>query len=714
MDENTALLPNENPPSKHGDKNAKRRHALFGITLAALFLLFTIVVTVPALYRHAIDRSSVDDKTYDYSEIPASEKLEWYPCYPEYGLPFKCARLTVAMDYHRPLNQSPDHPKVNIALLMLPGKHSGSEKASKSPLLLNPGGPGGSGVAFLLGWASKLQVVLGDDQDYISFDPRGIGATTPRADCFAFPPTYSPDPDNENIALGFLHRQEWLLQGVEIGTVNSTSRALQKHDARSRTIGKLCQQKDALYGNDSILKYVHTPSVARDMLSIVDAWDEWTDGLYKNVNEAVPLYDQADPLETRGKLVYWGFSYGTLLGATFASMFPDRVGRIILDGVVDADLYVAPVWRDSITDADTIVEKLFMYCHKAGPQCVLGRTGDTEQDIKDRFQSIMSNLKENPISLIDPATKALSMLHYDNIRMLLFTSIYFPSQTFPILANILDILHRGDESEIQATFRVGSLDSIVCGPQAPASYYPGDAQIAIMCSDKRYPLNETVPNLEAIFEKVSKDSTFADVWMTIMVGCDGYGIKPVNTDSVPVSGSSLTTLQNDPPMRWDDQPSHKQKPMKTAFPLLFIGNRYDPVTPLKAAVKMAGKFVDAGLIEQESEGHCSISSVSKCTINKIRAYFKDGKVSPPPKPSKEDVDFRKGEWDKCEADEWPWHPFEASTYITEQDLESAGDARILSAWKDMQVAARQFRFWGQPDLPIKTRERLGNMVVEGF
>jgi len=50
------------------------------------------------------------------------------------------------MDYHRPLNESKEHPKVHIALTMSPGKHKGSKKYSTSPLLLNPGGPGGSGV----------------------------------------------------------------------------------------------------------------------------------------------------------------------------------------------------------------------------------------------------------------------------------------------------------------------------------------------------------------------------------------------------------------------------------------------------------------------------------------------------------------------------------------------------------------------------------------
>lgn len=60
-------------------------------------------------------------------------------------------------------------------------------------------------------------------------------------------------------------------------------------------------------------------------------------------------------------------------------------------------------------------------------------------------------------------------------------------------------------------------------------------------------------------------------------------------------------------MNWDDHPAHKSKPIKTSFPLLFLSNTLDPVTPLSAAIKMSQKFVDAGLVEQKAMGHCTIS-----------------------------------------------------------------------------------------------------------
>lgn len=171
-------------------------------------------------------------------------------------------------------------------------------------------------------------------------------------------------------------------------------------------------------------------------------------------------------------------------------------------------------------------------------------------------------------------------------------------------------------------------------------------------------------------------SSFADVWMGLMVGCDSWGIEAV-----------------DPPMRWDDHPAHKQKPINTSFPVLFVSNTLDPVTPLAAGVAMARKFVDAGLIEQHSEGHCSLSAVSKCTINKLREYFLLGKV--PSHPSK----LEKGEWEKCKADEWPFHPFKGDPFTAESEEARAETERMI-AFKQMQLFARRMNFWGPKGLKL--------------
>jgi len=278
---------------------------------------------------------AVDDMYTDWDTIKPSEELEWVPCFGVFGPGFQCARLTVPMDYSRPLNQSADNPKVHVALVLVPGAgHSeASGVFSESPLLINPGGPGGSGAAFALSAGPAMQRAMGPDMDIIGFDPRGIGATWPQTDCFL-----TEHDDDEPVTVEernrvLLHRATWMMQESELGLVNSSADSLPRILTHSKAVSKLCKIQDA---KNSIFRYTGTPHVAQDMLSIVQAWDRWTDGLKmkqqqqqkkktcmdkaeKAVSEGTD--GKAAPPSTRGKLVYWGFSYGTFLGATFASMF---------------------------------------------------------------------------------------------------------------------------------------------------------------------------------------------------------------------------------------------------------------------------------------------------------------------------------------------------------------------------------------------------------
>lgn len=113
------------------------------------------------------------------------------------------------MDYSRPLNESADHPRVHLALIMATGagRTQAPSTYAEAPLLINPGGPGGSGVLFAQARATSLQLLVGDHHDIIGFDPRGVGASTPKADCFASP--NSPDGVlGRNVA--YMNRLTWL------------------------------------------------------------------------------------------------------------------------------------------------------------------------------------------------------------------------------------------------------------------------------------------------------------------------------------------------------------------------------------------------------------------------------------------------------------------------------------------------------------------------
>jgi len=267
----------------------------------------------------------------DWDLIEPSEDLHWVPCFRAVD-EFLCTRLTVPLDYNRPLNQSASltrpSPKVHIALIMLPGKHNQSGTWSESPLLVNPGGPGGSGTLFVLLAGRAHQEVAGSDLDIIGFDPRGIGATTPRADCFS---DMSSDaqaqlPYGGRASQGgsLIRRVLWTAENAVVGLPNTTSTATEQVVFRQRGLTKLCNPQDH---PDSILRYAGTPNVANDMLSIVQAWEKWTARLrlqqgppHAKLEGDIPedasqettgldpaKNESSQAPSTRGKLVYWGF-----------------------------------------------------------------------------------------------------------------------------------------------------------------------------------------------------------------------------------------------------------------------------------------------------------------------------------------------------------------------------------------------------------------------
>jgi pimeloyl-ACP methyl ester carboxylesterase len=448
------------------------------------------------------------------SQIVPSEKLKWHPCSNNFGS-FQCARLTVPMDYNRPLNASTVNPKVHLALLMVPGAKSvKTGKYSTSPLLINPGGPGGSGTAMVAGFGTSAQQIIDADQDVVGFDPRGVGFTTPQANCWAFP---SEDGGRKvsqvDFERGEFNRIMFTMTGQSIGIVNTSEVALSQWDERARLIAGFCQSNDAIHGEDSILRHVSTPAVAQDMISIIDAWDEWRDQTNQSMapqncegNEDRVAESEIDSNpSTKGQLVYWGFSYGTLLGATFASMFPDRVGRVILDGVVDADYYVGPIWGDSLRDADAVENSFFKYCHEAEGLCTFYHDGDKEVDIKTRFFSIMEKLKINSIRGINHPNNVPTIITYSHIKSMMFQGLYFPAAAFPAIAQILEWLYQNDNAQLLDV----AFHPFQYKPFCEAQYFPRglDAQGAIMCSDKRYPV------INQIY--LSSDMVSADIFSSM-------------------------------------------------------------------------------------------------------------------------------------------------------------------------------------------------------
>jgi len=135
-----------------------------------------------------------------------------------------------------------------------------------------------------------------------------------------------------------------------------------------------------------------------------------------------------------------------------------------------------------------------------------------------------------------------------------------------------------------------------------------------------------------------------------------------------------------PPLKdWAETLLHGKDRINTSWPILFVGNTNDPVTPLRSAVKMSRKFANAGLFEVQIEGHCSISALSICAIKKIREYLLFGKV--PDLGRTADG----GGWETCAGDERPWKRFGS---LRREGL-TAAEAEMVEAWRGLQAASEE-------------------------
>ncbi|HEY6791144.1 MAG TPA: alpha/beta hydrolase [Trebonia sp.] len=202
-----------------------------------------------------------------------AQTLAWAPC--DKG--FQCARLYVPFDYARPAG-----PAFSLPVIKLPA--SGPAKQRIGALVVNPGGPGGSGVTYALGARSgEFTTAVLDRFDIVGFDPRGVGGSVPALHCVT-----GSQLDR------YLAVNEAPAGPAQLAAVVAANKGFAQDCARNAR---------------ALLPYVGTASSARDMDILRAALGE-------------------------SRLTYLGKSYGTVLGASYAQQFPTRVRALVLDGAV--------------------------------------------------------------------------------------------------------------------------------------------------------------------------------------------------------------------------------------------------------------------------------------------------------------------------------------------------------------------------------------------
>ena len=222
------------------------------------------------------------------------------------------------------------------------------------------------------------------------------------------------------------------------GATNISSTSLEEQYYSSSIYGEWCN--NAVDNESPHGYYVTTPTVAHDLLTFIEAEAE-----------------VADQSPSDARLWCYGISYGTVIGTTFASMFPDRVGRMILDGILDADQYYDNDWRDNVDQMDEAMEKFSSFCHSAGPErCSFW--GPTPADITARMDGIIHQLQNHPVPVSGVQSRDLpTLVTYSDLKALFINTIYTPLASFSVMADILHQLERGDVSALAGMFdRLGT------------------------------------------------------------------------------------------------------------------------------------------------------------------------------------------------------------------------------------------------------------------
>ncbi|MET7810719.1 alpha/beta hydrolase [Streptomyces sp. NPDC005395] len=481
-----------------------------------------------------------------------TQSLDWKPCaapsplqgggeapaaLPD-GTRWQCATLRTPLNWKDPSGET-------IDLALIRARSSGTPDDRIGSLLFNFGGPGGSGVATLPGLAPDYEK-LRTRYDLVSFDPRGVGASS-GVRCLD-----AGLPDEDEID-----------QTPDDG--GDETNALVRFN---RETAAACKKNSG-----DVLPYVGTTQAAQDM------------DLLRQV-----LGDD--------ELHYFGISYGTELGGVYAHLFPEHVGRAVLDGVVDP---TQDAMEEALAQAggfQLAFEHFANWCAQQG--CTLG---DDAEDIVDLTVGLEEALDDTPLAT--PGGELDGDALIDAISGALYRQDYWPALRVGLEAVTDDngeVLE--DLAEALGQYgRGGDPDGDADGTD-PDESNEDDAFRAITCDDSsnRYTVADVQSRLPDFLEA---SPLFGPGLAWSALTCDGW----------PVPGAA----------------PHPEVGAPGAPPILLVGNTGDPATPYEGAARMAERLGEKVGVEltYEGEGHGAYDSGNTCVQNAVNAYLLDGRLPDP-------------------------------------------------------------------------------------
>lgn len=311
---------------------------------------------------------------------PASPTLAWRAC----GDPFQCSTLRVPLDYAHPSAGT-----VDLALIRLPASDPAHRVGS---LLVNPGGPGASGIDLVRSNSDLFSNQLRARFDLVGFDPRGVGMSDP-VRCESGPQ---------------------LDKFIDADPAPTTPAGLQSLVTISRSFAANC----AATSGTALLAHVGTVDAARDMDRIRAALGE-------------------------AKLTYLGFSYGTFLGATYADLFPTHIRAMALDGAIDPSLPTEPSDLQQALGFEQDLNDFLANCD-ATAGCPLDQAGGS----RATFDRALARIHSGPPIPTDQADRPLG----SGDGYLGIIAGLYSSDTWPILAQaVADVLSGNAQSLLDLT-----------------------------------------------------------------------------------------------------------------------------------------------------------------------------------------------------------------------------------------------------------------------
>ncbi|MGY5135002.1 alpha/beta hydrolase [Streptomyces nigrescens] len=453
------------------------------------------------------------------------QKLSWRPCS---VAGFECATMKAPLDYAKPSADTDLKLAVARKKATGPGSRIGS-------LQVNPGGPGGSAIDYLQQYAPQPAPVRAR-YDLVAMDPRGVDHSEP-VECLT---------------------DKQMDRYTQTDVTPDSPAEVNKLISAYRSFARGCASRAG-----KLLSHVSTIEAARDM----------------DVLRAV-LGDE--------KLTYVGASYGTFLGATYAGLYPSRVGRMVLDGAMNPALDSRTVNLNQTAGFNTAFSAFAADCIKH-KDCPLGTT--SVEDAGRQLSALFKKLDAHPAATGEERKLTESLATTGVVAAM------YDERAWPVLREYLAQAKAGNGRGL-LTLSDSYYERDPNGTYANQMY----ANPAVNCLDLASAFNgpDQVRAALPSFRKASP--VFGENFAWAAMNCAYWPVKPTGT-------------------------AHRIE-AKGAAPILVVGTTRDPATPYTWAKALAAQLSSATLLTYEGDGHTAYGRGSQCIDTAINNYLLKGTVPP--------------------------------------------------------------------------------------